>query len=250
MNGKDLPKDLLNQLQNLALNYNLKVTPRRRISIEKPSNAFQLLIPSKNSQVPDNSNNSSEVEVNMLQPKEFENNGLKVSMHKQQNVSDKPQRSMKHKKYSIEEKRELIALCASPNQTDGKIAKLKGVPKTNLQRWQAEFEKNTKDFGKDMRIIKNGKKVKHPELDKHIEEWFTKLRSKKVAISGLMVIEEATLYCQLHNVTDLNLSNGWLCKLLRRLNIVKRKVTKVSQKSALQFESEIKQFVSLIMEYR
>ena len=87
-------------------------------------------------------------------------------------------------------------------------------------------------------------------MDEHIESWFQKLRKAKVAVSGLMLTEEAQKYINLHELKGLALSNGWLYKLLKRLNIVRRKVTKISQKPASLLEEDIKKFVALITEYR
>jgi len=36
-------KDLLEKLQNLALEYNLKVAPRRQVQIKKPGDVFEVL---------------------------------------------------------------------------------------------------------------------------------------------------------------------------------------------------------------
>lgn len=37
------PDSLLEQIKNLTLSYNVKVTPRKQITIRKPENVFQLL---------------------------------------------------------------------------------------------------------------------------------------------------------------------------------------------------------------
>ena len=37
-------EELLEQIKNLSLHYNQKVTPRRRIQVEKPKDAFQMLM--------------------------------------------------------------------------------------------------------------------------------------------------------------------------------------------------------------
>jgi len=38
------PQDILEKIKNLSLQYNTKVTPRRKIQIEKPKDAFQILL--------------------------------------------------------------------------------------------------------------------------------------------------------------------------------------------------------------
>jgi len=37
-------KDLLDQIKNLTLQYNSRVTPRRRVQVQKPTDAFQMLM--------------------------------------------------------------------------------------------------------------------------------------------------------------------------------------------------------------
>jgi len=45
MNNEVTPQDLLDQMKNLALSYNTKVTPRRQIAISKQfTNINQMLI--------------------------------------------------------------------------------------------------------------------------------------------------------------------------------------------------------------
>jgi len=62
-----------------------------------------------------------------------------------------------------------LVLAKSLIQTNGKVAKFKGVSKTNLERWQTEFDKSPRTFGQDLRKINNGRKVKFPELDDHLK---------------------------------------------------------------------------------
>ncbi len=65
-----------------------------------------------------------------------------------------------------------------------------------------------------------------------------------------MVTAEAQTYIDAHKLEGLMLSSGWLWKLLKRLRIVKRKATKISQKSPDSFEKEIKEFLSLVDEHK
>jgi len=141
-------------------------------------------------------------------------------------------------------------LSSSTGKNPNSVGNLKGVSATNIKRWKKEFENDRKNFGKDLREEKCGRKVKYPELDNHLKDWFIKLRGAKVAVSGLMILNEAQSYIDLHKLEGLNLSHCWLWKLLKRLNIVKRKSTKIAQKSASAFEAEIINFVSLITELR
>lgn len=88
-------------------------------------------------------------------------------------------------------KRNFVALADNPTQNNHQISKLKGVGRTNLLKWEAEFKNNAQDFGKDLRSVNSGRKVKYPKLDKHILDWFKKLKGKKIAVSGNMVMEQA-----------------------------------------------------------
>jgi len=162
----------------------------------------------------------------------------------------KPEGSSKYHNYTPDEKRTFIIQSQLPNQTPESIAKLKGIGPTNIRRWSKQLDNNVEDFGKDMRSKKSGRKVKHLQLDDHIKAWFSKLRGAKVAVSGVMVFAEAQIYVNLHNLQDIKLSRGWQHKLLKRLNIVKRKATKIAQKSSILFEPQIKNFISLMTEHR
>jgi hypothetical protein len=130
------------------------------------------------------------------------------------------------------------------------VARLKGIGPTNIKRWSKRFESSPINFGKDLRVAKSGRKVKYPKLDEHVNSYFSRLRAAKVSVSGVMLLKEALSYITLNNLQDIKLSNGWFYKLLKRLKIVKRKATKIAQKSSILFEPEIKKFVSLIIEHR
>ena len=142
------------------------------------------------------------------------------------------------------------ALTLVPSNNPNSVANVKSIGATNLKRWKKEFDKKPSDFGKDLRREVNGRKVKHPELDEHLKAWFVKLREAKIAVSSVMMLKEAEKFIELKNIKDLKLSNGWLWKLLKRLKIVKRKATKVAQKSASSFTFEIEKNISLITELR
>lgn len=159
-------------------------------------------------------------------------------------------RSAKQMRYTVAEKRDLIALSESKGQNTEKIARLKGVAATNIRRWKKELQKTPLDFGKDLRLGKSGRKIKHPELDEHLKEWFKKLRSAKAAVSIFMLNQEAKKFIDSKRITDIGLSRGWQQKLMDRLNIGKRKATHIAQKSSILFEPEIKKFVELITELR
>lgn len=248
---------ILEQIKNLSLGYNMKVTPRRKIQIEKKTNAnaFQILMTNQRNSLNLSTISSSALNQGALES--IRNNEIEEekvptseSEHKEEPKRYIKERAGSYKKYTTEKKRELIKQAASSNRNPNSVGKYNGVGPTNIKRWQKEFQQKNADFGKDLRKEKSGRQVKHPDLDKHLLDWFTKLRQARVAVSGIMVLSEAESYVNLKKIDDLNLSNGWIWKLLRRLDIVKRKATKVAQKSADQFENEIKKFVSLITELR
>ena len=110
--------------------------------------------------------------------------------------------------------------------------------------------KDPANFGKDMRKQKSGRKIKYPELDEHIKQWFQNLRQARAPVSTFMMRNEARKFINDKNITDINLSRGWQQKIMKRLNVVKRKATHIAQKSLLLFEPEIKKFVDLITELR
>jgi len=112
------------------------------------------------------------------------------------------------------------------------------------------WKKNPESFGKDKRKEVNGRLIKYLQLDLHIKTWFEKLRDSKAAISSVMILAEANPFITLNNLEGIDLSKGWLWKLLKRLNIVKRKATKIDQKSALLYQPEIQKFVTLMTEHR
>lgn len=168
-----------------------------------------------------------------------------------ENMNDaKLNRPSKYKTYTTDEKRELLILAAKPGQNMGQIGKLKGVGATNLRRWKEEFEKDPLNFGKDNRPKNAGRKVKHPDLDDHIKEWFLKLRGTKCPISPRMLCVEAQKYATLKGVENMKMSRGWQEKIMKRLKIVRRKATHIAQKSPLLFEPEIRKFLDLIAELR
>ena len=113
----------------------------------------------------------------------------------------------KHKVYTADEKRELIKLSESPMQNPNTIAKLKGIGVSNIKRWKCEFEKDALNFGYDHRK-QNAPKVKYPELDDHLKSWFKRLREGKVAVSGIMMANEARDYITKKDLQGLTLSNG------------------------------------------
>jgi len=162
---------------------------------------------------------------------------------------EKPKRPLKYKKYTSDEKRELLKLAINPKQNPEKIDKLKGIGPTNIKRWQSQFSKAPSNFGQGMRKL-NGRKVLYPELDAHLKGWFTKLREAKAAVSNQMMLLEAQSYVLLHNLQDIKLSKGWLGKVLKKLKIVQRRATKIAQKAATLFEPEIEKFVATIIEHR
>ena len=126
----------------------------------------------------------------------------------------------------------------------------KGASASNLRRWESEFKKDPANFGNDDRHKNAGRKVKYPELDEHIKGWFQKLREPHTAISGRMLILQAQKFLNLKNIKDLQLSEGWKEKILKRLNIVRRRTTHIAQKSPILYEKEIQKFIKEINEYR
>ena len=168
----------------------------------------------------------------------------------QSQSQSQPKRHLKYHKYTPEEKRNLIANSASKGQNAEKTSKLEGIGAQNIRRWTSEFNKDPANFGKDMRKQKSGRKIKYPELDEHIKQWFQNLRQARAPVSTFMMRNEARKFINDKNITDINLSKGWQQKIMKRLNVVKRKATHISQKSPLLFEPEIKKFVDLITELR
>ena len=164
-------------------------------------------------------------------------------------IIKKPLRPAKYRNYTPDEKRSFIVQAKSPNQTPEGTAKLKEIGPTNIQRWSKQFENSAVDFGKDMRQEKSGRKVKYPQLDEHIKSWFTKLRTARASVSGVMVFAEAQNYVNLHKLQYIKLSKGRHHKILKRFNIVKRKVTKIAQKSSALFQLQIKKFISVMIEH-
>ena len=65
-----------------------------------------------------------------------------------------------------------------------------------------------------------------------------------------MMCVEAKKFVELKKLENIQLSRGWQHKIMKRLNIVRRKATHIAPKSALLFEPEIKKFISLITELR
>lgn len=240
------PEDLLEQIKNLSLSYNSKVTPRRRIDIQKPENALTMLLQNERQR-------NEDAQIQQSKNSIPTHSNLQMSMEERKGedkkLNDSSQRPKRYKVYTADEKRELIKLSESPMQNPNTIAKLKGIGVSNIKRWKCEFEKDTLNFGYDHRR-QNARKVKYPELDEHLKAWFKRLREAKVAVSGIMMTNEARDYITKKDLQGITLSNGWLCKLLKRLQIVKRKATKVSQKSASSFQNDISKFVASITEHR
>ena len=76
-------------------------------------------------------------------------------------------------------------------------------------------------------------KTKNEDLNLVCWEWYQRLRSRNVAVSGAMVQNKALIYATQQGNTDFKASNGWLDSFRKRNNIVfKDKVGALSRHQA------------------
>lgn len=72
-----------------------------------------------------------------------------------------------------------------------------------LERWHSG------SVAKDRKILAETR-MRYPEIDRFVWEWYQAMQSEDIPVSGPMLQDQATMYAQELGQDDFTASNGWL----------------------------------------
>ncbi len=122
--------ELLEELKNLTLKYNCSVPPCKKLSIQLPTDAFSILQQAK----------VKNSKLSMIR-EDFTKKVEENEEHKKENIlvqENQPKRSKKYKKFTPDEKRNILALTLGSKENLNQTAKRSGVSVTNTKRWKSQ----------------------------------------------------------------------------------------------------------------
>lgn len=128
---------------------------------------------------------------------------------------------------SLEEKIKVLKL-NDGGKSARVIATELGVGKTQIQTIIKNKEEIMAHFAAgssaDRKILSAARRLKWPELDKKVYEWFKNMRAHNLPISGRLLQEQARLIAEKLEIPaeEFKAANGWLFKFQQRFNISQR----------------------------
>ncbi|KAG5895655.1 hypothetical protein JTB14_008664 [Gonioctena quinquepunctata] len=138
----------------------------------------------------------------------------------------------KRKRLPLKDKVEVIHTSDKYKLSVRKLAEKYGVGKTQI----SEILKNKNELLKSFVDGSSNDEVKRkfPAVDQIVFEWFSKVRDKKIPLSGTLIKEKALEAAEESKCDTFKASNGWLEKFCKRHNITFKSVCGESAHITLQ----------------
>lgn len=120
-----------------------------------------------------------------------------------------------HKEMSLESKYKAL-LELDKGKTNKEVALLFEVPPNTVSTWKRNKTKIFEAFQNGSPSTKRIKTSKYDQINKAVLQWFKRMQSENVPISGALIREQALCFAKDLNIEHFQASEGWLQKWKKR----------------------------------
>ena len=120
-----------------------------------------------------------------------------------------------HKEMSLESKYKAL-LELEKGKTNKEVALLFEVPPNTVSTWKRNKTKIFEAFQNGSPSTKRIKTSKYDQINKAVLQWFKRMQTETVPISGALIREQALCFAKDLNINNFQASEGWLQKWKKR----------------------------------